>query len=338
MTFNHIIGQERAVNLLENALRENRLAHTLLFSGPEGTGKKLCAVTLAGELNCPEAEPGAGACGKCASCRQISGYTHPDVKVIVPEGKAEEIRIDKIRELRRELHLKPVKGKYKIFIINDSEKLNEESSNALLKVLEEPPENSVIILLSSDPSYLLPTIVSRCRIVKFRRLSAVETEKVLEKNPDIPADRRRLLAKLSEGSPGNALSLFQNGLEKRAEILKWISKSPAVDIDDILKEGEEKTGLNAGDPGQRRANLLIFFDILLSWYRDVLTGAAGGDVFLNEDFAGKVNEHAGVLKIDGAREALKVIMEARNRAGLYANPKLVFEVAMINLARLSGQT
>ncbi len=337
MAFKDILGQDRAVSMLKSALSRKKLAHALVFSGPEGTGKKLCAKALAMELNC-EKTPGAGACIRCPECRQIQKNTHPDVNIISPEGKAGEIKIETIRELRKEMHLKPVRARYKVFVLDGAHNLNTESSNALLKVLEEPPEQSVIILITSEPYSLAPTIASRCQSLKFHRLSASQTIKVLEKDPGIPRGDVCLLAKLSEGSPGKAYEIIESGLERRKEVLEWIfselnlNKSPSgINIFNILKQGDEKTGLTAKDSSMKRKNLSVFFNILSSWYRDVLASAAGGDELVNEDFSARIKKHAGALGARGASKALEALLAAQEQVRLFANPKLVFEVAMIEL-------
>ena len=336
MAFKDIIGQEHAVNILKKALGQDRLAHSLLFSGPEGTGKRLTALALAMELNCAAPE-GGEACGSCPDCRQISKSVHPDVSIISPEGKALEIRIDQVRSIRADMHLKPVRGGYRVFILDKAERLNSESSNALLKILEEPPEQSLIILLTAEPYSLLPTITSRCQAVKFQRLSVEDAEKVLGNNPDVPREKTRLLAKLSGGSPGKAVSMLRNGLDRREEILDWVfpeeGAAPRLDVLEILKAGEQKAGLSVKDTARRRENLLIFFEILLGWYRDALMSSAGGDDLVNEDFSERIKKYARTIKAGGAAKAVKTLLAAQEQVGLFANPRLVFEVAMVDIAK-----
>lgn len=336
MAFRDITGQEQAVNILKKALDSGRLAHSLLFSGPEGTGKRLAALGLAMELNCEAPESGR-ACGQCSGCRQISKSAHPDVSIIAPEGKALEIKIDAVRGMRREMHLKPVRGRYKIFILDKADRLNSESSNALLKVLEEPPEQSLIILLTAEPYSLLPTIISRCQEIRFQRLSTEDTEKVLEKNPEIPPEKLRLLARLSGGSPGKAVSMLKNGLERREEIFDWTfpeeKAAPGGGILQILTSGGDKAGLSARDTGQKRENLAVFFEMLLSWYRDALMVSAGGGDLVNEDFAERIKKHAFSMEPGAAAEAMKTLLAAKEQITLFANPKLVFEAAMTDIAK-----
>lgn len=335
MAFSDITGQEQALNILKKALSGGRLAHSLLFTGPEGTGKRMAALGLAMELNCASPERGQ-ACGACPECSQISKSAHPDVSIIAPEGKALEIKIEAVRGMRREIHLKPVRGRYKVFILEKADRLNPESSNALLKVLEEPPDQSLIILLTAEPYSLLPTIISRCQEVRFRRLSTEDTEKVLEKQPDIPREKIRLLARLSGGSPGKAVTMLKNGLERRQEIFDWAfpgEKAPEnAGIFQVLASGGEKAGLEAKDTAQKRENLKVFFEMLLSWYRDALTAAAGGEDLVNEDFAERIKKYAASMEAGAAAEAMKTLLAAQEQVSLFANPRLVFEAAMTGIA------
>lgn len=340
MNFSGIIGQEQAVNPLTTALDSGRLAHSMLFAGPGGTGKKLCALALAAALNCGNRE-GTVSCEKCPDCRQTAAVSHPDLSLITPCGKAGEITIGAIREMRRDIHIKPVRGAYKVFILDDAHRLNDESANALLKVLEEPPEKSVIMLLTPEPYSLLPTIISRCRILKFRRLSTENTAGILAKNPAIPREKLRLLAELSEGSPGRALSIFNSGLERREEIVDWLFPGvesgkafPGTGPAGIFDSGQEKAGLSARDASAKRENLHVFFEILSSCFRDALRSSAGGGELVNGDFSRAIGARAAAMRAAGAAEALKIILEAQARLRLFANPKLVFEVAMLKIAKV----
>nr|HPN66588.1 DNA polymerase III subunit delta' [Candidatus Omnitrophota bacterium] len=168
MPFNSVIGQELAVDLLKRSISDGRLAHAYLFIGPEGTGKSLLARIFAQALNCEN--KGADPCGECVSCRKIEGGIHPDVVAVVPEGKSVQIGIEPVRRMEASMSLKPYEGRTKVFIVDGADRMTEEAANSLLKTLEEPPKDTVMVLLASNMFKLQPTIVSRCQKVLFHPL------------------------------------------------------------------------------------------------------------------------------------------------------------------------
>jgi len=191
---------------LRRAAAEDRLAHGLLFAGPDGIGKRAVAVALAAWMQCTD--PGAeDVCGTCDACRQIAAGTHPDVTTIaVPAGK-KEIGIDRVRELKRFALLHPVQGRAKVAIIDDAPALTVAAQNALLKTLEEPPPRSFVILVAANPDALLPTVRSRCRRVRFGPLATADVVDILTRTHGVAAATAEPLARLAEGSPGRALLL-----------------------------------------------------------------------------------------------------------------------------------
>jgi DNA polymerase-3 subunit delta' len=173
MRFDAFIGNQKIVSRLRRKLREDRFPHGLIFSGPEGVGKHTCALMLAKTLNCREAPPGEF-CDICASCRKIDSGTHPDVMTISVEEDATQIKIAQVRQLLTLLELQPLEGRNKVFIIDPADSLNLESANALLKGLEEPPENSFFLLITLNVHELLLTVRSRCQVYNFTPLTLDE--------------------------------------------------------------------------------------------------------------------------------------------------------------------
>lgn len=145
---------------LQHSLARGRLAHAYLFRGPRGAGKAALAQTLAQALNCARGEPDA--CGECAACRRIASGTHPDVHWVRPESKSRRISVAQIREFEKRVNLRAAEARVKVGIIVDADCLGEEASNAFLKTLEEPPAQTILLLLSAEPQRLIPTILSRC--------------------------------------------------------------------------------------------------------------------------------------------------------------------------------
>jgi DNA polymerase-3 subunit delta' len=173
MRFEEFIGNPTVISRLCTRLREGRFPHGLLFAGPEGVGKRTCALMLAKALNCPEAGPN-DFCDSCAQCRKIDAGVHADVVIVQPEEVGSAIKIAQVRDLLQTLSLRPMEGTHKVYIIDPADSLNDAASNALLKGLEEPPEDTSFILVSSNPQALLATVRSRCQTYAFAPLTLQE--------------------------------------------------------------------------------------------------------------------------------------------------------------------
>ncbi len=246
MAFKDVEGQERIVEFFRSSVNRERLAHAYLFLGPEGAGKTFLAKTLAKFLNCENPlKDGAlfvDCCDSCISCRKIDETNHPDVHWVQP-GKYGKISIDDIRLLQKEVFLKAYEGKLKVFIILQAQQMTEEAANSLLKTLEEPSKFSLIILTSVNLSGLLPTIISRCQIIKFYPRSP----EGLRQEKDILIKKNRLIERLVQvREPFSAADVFniKDKQELSAEIrylLYWFR-----DIA-VFKAGLEQTAIINSD-------------------------------------------------------------------------------------------
>lgn len=218
--FDRLAGNERAKTFLRRLLESGRVPGSLLFAGEEGVGKKLFALELAKALNC-RTPKGVEGCDECAICRRMVKFNppetsnsddlkkifwtdHPDVGMV--EAPKRLLRVDQMREIEREANFRPFEGSRRIFIIDDADKLNDPSSNALLKTLEEPPETSHLVLITSRPAQLLPTVRSRCQTVRFSPLSSEEIVSYLVKNKLASPAEAKVRARFASGSIGRALS------------------------------------------------------------------------------------------------------------------------------------
>ncbi len=236
MSFETIEGHERPVTILKRALANNTLAHAYLFSGDEGIGKKLTALALAAAINCPN-RGHQGGCGACSSCRKTASGGHPDIHVLVPDG--EEIKIDQIRQIQDILALKPYEGAKKTLIVDFAERMNPSSSNAFLKTLEEPPGEALIILISSMPQSLLPTIRSRCQEIRFQPLPRRTLAQVLMRERSLSEEDAWFLAALARGSIGLglAMDIEQEKAERQRFFSLWndISRMTASEVLDLAE-------------------------------------------------------------------------------------------------------
>ncbi|MDA8088862.1 MAG: DNA polymerase III subunit delta' [Nitrospiraceae bacterium] len=220
MALKDVIGQEGAIKILKSAVLNRRAASAYLFQGPSGIGKRLAAVNFAKALNCQKSPDDGDACDSCPVCRRIEEGIYPDVREVRPEKGA--IKIDEIRDLEEKLSLSAYEGKFKVAIVDEAHLMNKQASNAFLKCLEEPPSDSVIILVSSNPDRLLDTIKSRCQAVVFKPLSARDMSLLLKDRIKEP-DMLQTLISLSMGRPGLVLEGKAGGsgiLKKRQDFLK----------------------------------------------------------------------------------------------------------------------
>ncbi len=222
MSFTDIIGHEQPLTILKRALVNKTLAHAYLFSGEAGVGKKMTALALAAAVNCANGRP-EGGCGECPSCRRVAALTHPDVHVVMPESEdarllatwsskeadkaSDEIKIDQIRQAQESLSLKPSEGSKKILIVDGAETLNMTAQNAFLKTLEEPPGDTLIILVTSLPQSLLPTIRSRCQEIRFQPLPRRTLAQALVSKRGLSDEDAWFLAALAQGSMGRGLGM-----------------------------------------------------------------------------------------------------------------------------------
>jgi len=253
MSFQDIKGQDRPLQILREYIKHSRFNGSYLFRGEEGIGKKLVAKTLAKALNCENETQDS--CDSCASCLKIEKGQHPDVHCLDTEA-SDSIKIEYIRQLQKDINLKPYLGRKKVFIIDDAHNLTAEAANALLKILEEPPEDSLIILISAKPALLFKTIISRCKMLRFHPLQRAKLEEILGRDFHLANNTAHYLAYFCEGRLGCALKL------KDTDILKEKNRI----IDGFTLAG--RTGLE-NLPVENRNNVRGYLNILATWFRDI---------------------------------------------------------------------
>lgn len=285
MAFKDIEGNERAKRILKLALERGRLPNSLLFAGPEGVGKRQTALTLAKALNCLRMTKDS--CDECDACRAIDGGRFPDVMEIAAPAK--EITIEQIRLLKQMAALRPLAGKKRVFILVDAENVNPASANSLLKVLEEPPPRSHIILLTASPFLLLPTIRSRCRTLSFTAMASEELERIL-RDRGFREDQARILALLAGGSLRRALELEWDEVQERKE-KAWL-------LFEALLSGD-RASLFLDAYGTLPKSALEEFretlEVFSSFARDLLLLGLGGDtrLLLNPDLEDRLRASGG---------------------------------------------
>ncbi len=223
-----LIGLEAATAVLGSMLAAGRLPHALLFTGPSGGGKNSLARALAAALNCLDPAGDGGPCGQCLSCQKIAKDIHPDLTTVAPTGKARLVKMEDVQALRAAMAFRPYEGRTKVFIIREADRLSADSGNALLKTLEEPPPDSVVILTSASEAEVMATIVSRCLRLRLPPLSQEAVLATLAERRGLAGPPARLLAALSAGALGPALNLDPEETWRRWEELNGIMGAAAA--------------------------------------------------------------------------------------------------------------
>lgn len=332
--FRDLIGQELASTILMRAIREDKITHAYLFTGPEGVGKKTTALAFAAALNCENLPESGDSCGECVQCRMIGGDGHADIEIISPDGA--ETKIKQMREMRRSAQYAPVRGRRKVVIIEQADTMNEDSSSAILKILEEPPQYLVMILLSRNPAILLPTIRSRCLQVRFPNVSVEKLADALMNGYSVDKERAEFLAAYSEGRPGKAISIMEDeGFNSwRAEIGKLASGISASSTRSALRLSEDlqKLASQGKEDGQsQRAAMKTVLDALVLWYRDVLGLSVQGQSarLINSDLRELLTSLPA--SPDRASAAIETLLWAERAIEGNANVQLISDVVMIRL-------
>lgn len=362
--FDSIIGQELGKRVLMKAVSTGVPTHAYLFLGPQGIGKTTVALELAKALNC-ENPQGGNACGECAVCHAIEHGNSPDVTVWSPQGQ--NTKIEQMREMRSQANFKPMRARWKINIVEQADTLNEESANCILKLLEEPPPYLINILIFRNAASILPTIRSRCQMVRFTPVDRVELAQRLAEDYQVPQDEADFLATYSQGRPGMAIGLIGNsdffdrrntiihvaGMAggknswaalKLAETLRKVQGgSTAETTDDSEESGDgetpevsSKVAKNAKGAAKKNSRdaLIESLDILALWYRDLMLEIMRGDhdLAINSDktdeLALQARRYAHAGRIFSAIEA---ILQAKRALLGNANPQIVTEALMMRL-------
>jgi len=252
MPFADIKGHDLQIGMLKSDLQAQSLAGAYLFSGQEGLGKYLAAITFAKAINCLNSE--GDACGVCVSCRKIDKGEHPDVHFLEPQEGSDALKVEDVRQLQRKVSLRPYEAKKNIVLIREAHCLTAEAANALLKTLEEPPEHAVFILTSSKQALLFKTVISRCRIIRFAPLARQALEEIMENDFGIEQPRAHFLGYFSEGRIGYALALRESDLlREKNRIIDEFALSPAGSAETV-KEKED---------------LRVVLNVLATWFRDI---------------------------------------------------------------------
>lgn len=348
-TFDEVVGQEHVTVTLRNALREGRLSHAYLFTGPRGTGKTSSARILAKTINCLEADPAARPCGRCAICLAISEGRQLD---LIEIDAASNRGIDEIRDLREKINFRPNEARYKVYIIDEVHMLTKEAFNALLKTLEEPPSHAIFILATTEPDRVPETVRSRCQRFDFRRIATSEIVEHLAQIVAIEGGRAETealvaIARRSTGSMRDAVSLLDQllsygdetlGLKRVEEVLGLVNAQTIGTLVDHMMTGDATAGLAL-------INRLVADGVELGQLVDQIVAYLRGVLFLRVARAPEQLDLPGDLIATIARQAetmapaailaaVREFAEARTalRDQVPGVPQLPIEMAFLRVA------
>lgn len=370
------IGHDKAISTLARSLESGRMAHAWLLAGPVHVGKMTLALDLARMVNCTAEDVGNRPCAECRQCQRISNSLHADVRIISQGGSASgvtrrtAISVEQVREAQREAVLKPYEGLYRVFIIEDAENFTQEAANALLKMLEEPPEDVMFVLLASEvrensedesAGYIthpaedeqnrvaallqavpqvggiLPTILSRCQTLELRPLPASTVQRELERRFNLPSDEVTEIARLSKGRLGWALQAASDPqvLERRSERLDEIEAVLSGGLDEKFAYAERQ----AASFSRGRQAVYDELQLWLDWWRDVLVIREGNDTLvLNLSRLGALTAAASGCTSAQVVSAIRAIQETTSMLESNVNPRLCIESMMLRMPQLETQT
>jgi len=323
-----LVGHEWAVEMLKKHVANGTTRHAYLFSGPPSLGRRTLALRFAQALNCQTPISAGVPCGQCRDCKQIEAMQHADLTIIQADAEGGTLKVDQIREARRTLTLKPYMAKYRVSIFLRFQEANDSASNALLKTLEEAPSYAVLILTADTPEQLLPTIISRCEVLRLRPLAVAEVQRALE-NRGLENSRARLIAHISGGRFGYALRLTENDsvLEKREERLnELLTLLPASRVEKFAYA--EK--ISKDKDAMRQA--ILFW---LSYWRDVMLRTAQAETpLVNIDRNLEIEDLASRMDLPSARLVVSGLENVLEKMDRNVNSRMLAEVLLLDMPKV----
>ena len=323
MGFAEIFGQEQIIRNLVTAIQKDRIAHAYIFDGAEGLGKGMAAMAFAQAIVCKSFQKDA--CNICSACIKFHHNNHPDIMVIEPEGMS--IKNKQIEEFQQDLQRKPYESNKKIYIIQKADQMTESAQNRLLKTLEEPPEYAVIILISANTNRFLPTIRSRCQMMKFHRLGEQQIRLFLKERYGMAVEESKVYAAFSDGIIGKAVQLKESPafLEKREAIIGVIEKVLEGDplsvfpIIEIFENNKE--------------NIYELLDFMLAWFRDILIlkETASEDLLINLDKKAILGTWGLRIGYQQISYIIKIIERTKQDLKANVNFQLVIENMLLSM-------
>lgn len=324
-SFKDVVGHKDILKYISSAVENNRVSHAYILNGERGSGKKMLANLFAMTLLCEtgDNEP----CGKCHSCKQAESGNHPDI-IRVTHEKPNSISVDDIRtQVNNTVDIKPYQGPYKVYIIPQADMMTPQAQNAILKTIEEPPSYAVFLLLTENAETLLPTINSRCVMLKLRNIKDTLIKKYLMENLEIPDYKADMCTAFAQGNIGRAIMLansdhFNEIREEAVQLLKHISEMELNEIVAAVK-----------NISVYKLEITDYLDIIMIWYRDVLLYKATKEIdkVVFKDQLQSIKEQARKSSYEGIELILESLEKAKARLKANVNFDLVMELLFLTI-------
>ncbi|NLC19405.1 MAG: DNA polymerase III subunit delta' [Clostridiales bacterium] len=327
--FNYVIGHGDIIEHMKNAIQMQKVSHAYILHGEEGMGKKLLAKAFAKTLQCEAGD--TVSCNSCKSCLQSDSNNHPDIIWLVHEKAS--IGVDDIRsQINADIRIKPYNSKYKIYIIDEADKLTEQAQNALLKTMEEPPAYAILLLLTESLGKMLPTILSRAIVLNLKPVDKEKITEFLMDNYHVPDYLAKMAAQFSGGNVGKAIKYassddFGKMKEDIIHILKYIEDMELYEVISGLKS------LSVS-----KNNIEDYIDLMILWYRDVLVfkSTQKPDLLLYKDELSFINNQAKILSYDNINNILNAMEKAKIRLKANVNFDIAIELMLLSLKENSN--
>ena len=324
-SFKDVVGHKDIINYIRNAVSEDKVSHAYILNGERGSGKKMLANLFASTLQCEKGGPDP--CNECHSCKQAESGNHPDI-IHVTHEKPNTISVEDVRtQVNNDIMIKPYQGPYKIYIISEADLMTPQAQNALLKTIEEPPEYAVIFLLTENAQMLLPTITSRCVMLKLRNIKDTLIKKYLMETVKVPDYKADMCTAFAQGNMGRAIMLansehFNEIREEAVQLLKYIDE---MDLNEVVKAIKRISAY--------KLEINDYLDIIMIWYRDVLIYKATQDVtkVVFKEQLSCIKARARKSSYEGIEKILESLEKAKSRLKANVNFDLVMELLLLTI-------
>ena len=325
--FKDVVGHQNIIQYIGNAVTSDSVSHAYIFNGERGVGKKLLANLFAMSLQCQDRDKDGDACRKCQSCRQALSGNQPDI-IRVTHEKPTTISVDDIREqINKDIVIKPYSSKYKIYIIPEADMMSVQAQNALLKTIEEPPEYAVLILLTENAETLLPTIRSRCVMLKLRNIRDQLVKKYLMEQLEIPDYKADVCVAFAQGNMGKAIALAtsEHFNEIKEEAVHLLRNIDDMQVEELMSAVKKCTAY--------KLQISDYLDVIAIWYRDVLIYKATKNVdrVVFSDQLHYIKDRASKSSYEGIENILEGLEKAKARLKANVNFELTMELLLLTI-------